>query len=137
MSCEWFHASIFYCLKWHFWRVWAHTHFPFMLWIHLIQAGSMLRVCSRPELHYLFCSVLSIFLQSVFVGPMFALVVLSCVNLEVINNCPFSKIFAVFIIHFRIDTYTSFTNTAILKFLHSRIHARYEFSYIEHDNVNG
>ena len=35
-----------------------------------------------------------------FVGSMFALVVLSCVNLEVINKWSFGKIFTELIIHF-------------------------------------
>ena len=62
--------------------------------------------------HDLQCFIIYIFgsiniFTMCFVGTMFALVVLSCVNLEVINKRAFGKIFAELIIHFRIGNAVS------------------------------
>ena len=74
---------------------------------------------------YIFCSI-NIFTMC-FVGAMFALVVLSCVNLEVINKWPFGKTFAELIIHFRIGWHNSFCSRRnkyvyVFAFSHSSLH---------------
>ena len=74
---------------------------------------------------YIFCSI-NIFTMC-FVGAMFALVVLSCVNLEVINKWPFGKTFAELIIHFRIGWHYSFClrrnkYVYVFAFSHSSLH---------------
>ena len=95
MSCEQFHASIFYCLKCNFWRVKTWKMF-FLLFSPSESAYFYSPCCVVACLPSVLSFIIYItvfyqyFYNTLFVVPVFALVVLLCVRLSVINNALFN-----------------------------------------------